>query len=207
MWIWYGDPVYRYRDELGRFAAQETVWNYADRSITETQKDVGPLAYDLESGVLDLSQWEQTMRDTITKEILRQYLLGIGGDSAMGPDDYAIVEELTQTQFDFLSGFSARIANGEYSPAKIAAISKMYINSAGKAFEQASAKVRGLPEMPIYPKGDGVCLGLVNCGCHWEYHFRNGRWECYWVMNPAKENCELCIDHAQEWNPLIVEVT
>jgi hypothetical protein len=49
------------------------------------------------------------------------------------------------------------------------------------------------------------CLGLTRCGCTWDFRKKGDTWECYWLLNPAKENCELCIQHASEWGPFTIE--
>lgn len=205
MWRWYGHPDYRYRDEQGRYAAQKGLWEWADQSIEDTQQSVKPWGLMLEQKTLSLADWEQQMRDTIAKEVLRQYILAIGGRDRMTQADYGAVGGIVADQFRYLTEFADRIAAGEYSGAQIAAISTMYIESAREGFERGSARVRGLPDMPAYPGDGSSCLGLTRCGCHWEYHFRQGRWECFWTMNMSKENCDLCIDHSVEWGPLVIE--
>lgn len=202
-WIWVGPPTYRYRDtDTGKFVSQQQIIDWSDESILSTADTVRLSVQVLESGTI--GDWQQFMRDTITKEITRQYLLGIGGKNAMTPSDYGSIGGMVAEQFRYLDDFVANIADGKYSLTQIAAYAAMYIKSAREAFERASAKVRGIPDMPAYPGDGSSCLGLTNCGCHWEYHFRKGRWECYWKLG-ATEHCELCLQHAQEWSPLIVE--
>lgn len=204
-YTWSDHPVYRYRDDKGRFVAQRTLWRYSEQSIADTTATVRPLAYQLEDGAINLQNWEQTMRDSITKEIMRQYMLGIGGANNMTPADYGSVGGMVADQFRYLSAFADRIAAGEYSAAKIAAISAMYIQSANEAFNRAAMRVRGIPELPAYP-GDGDTPCLTNCKCHWEFVFSTskGEWKCYWRMSEA-EHCVGCIENANTWNPLIVE--
>jgi hypothetical protein len=103
-------------------------------------------------------------------------------------------------QYQHLDEFAARIAAGQYSEKQIAAISRMYINSTREAFERAGARIRGF-DLPAYP-GDGKTACLTNCRCHWEHHFRNSRWESYWVLGVA-EHCDDCVSNAGEWNPYI----
>ena len=204
-WKWYGEPVYRYRDEKGKFASQREVWDYSNKSIDFTSDEAAALARRLQAETLTIEAWEKEMRRLILNETMRQYMLGIGGRDQMTDEDYGSVGGMVSEQYKYLRQFAQKISEGKFSSAQIANYSRMYINSTREAFERAGQRTRGLPDMPEYPGSGTSCLGLTNCGCNWEYHFRNGHWECYWTMNPAKENCELCIEHSIEWGPLIIE--
>ncbi|HUV53545.1 MAG TPA: DUF559 domain-containing protein [Dehalococcoidia bacterium] len=50
------------------------------------------------------------------------------------------------------------------------------------------------------------CLGLTRCGCNWDFRKKGNTWECYWLINTGKVNCELCIQHASEWAPFTIEI-
>ena len=207
-WTWYGPPVYRYRDERGRFVALNTIQDWASQSISNSQAAMGDLAAQLSDGSISLQQWQTEMRARLRQDMIQQYTLGRGGIGEMTPQDNGSIGGVLAEQYRYLDGFAERIAAGQHSEAQIAALSRMYFNSTHEAFERAMARSRGFPDdvLPAYPGDGGSCLGLTNCGCHWDYHYVNGRWECTWTLG-VTEHCELCLDHAATWAPLIVSAT
>jgi hypothetical protein len=207
-WTWYGPPVYRYRDEQGRFVSKTTIdnWGRAAREA-HAQTARGLASYLAETG--DLSTWQAEMRSAIKESMIQQATLAAGGRNQMTPQMWGSVGGLTAKQYRFLDQFAARIAAGEYSEAQIGAYSEMYLQSTGEAYERVQSRIRGLPTLPFYPK-DGNTQCLTRCACVWEYHFNKetGLWECVWRLNPVAENCPDCIDNASRWSeadPLLAE--
>lgn len=195
-WKWYGHPVYRYRDEKGRFTAFATVREYGDQSRAATIARVREAAL----AETPPAAFEKLMREQLKAEVIRQYLLGRGGLDSLTKADYGAMGGVIADQYRYLDDFMARIEAGKYSAKQIANIAEMYINSTREAFERARARARGLPPMPAYP-GDGNSKCLTNCRCYWDYNWTKGHWECYWRIT-ANESCEDCLEHAQEWSPL-----
>jgi len=89
--------------------------------------------------------------------------------------------------------------------AQILARSDLYTASARQAFERANMRAHGIPELPAQP-GDGSTICKTRDRCHWEYEQVEGGWNCTWVLDPAAEHCETCLERAEEWNPLFVAV-
>ena len=198
-WTFYSKPTWRYRDEKGRFASQAQIWKYSEESIQSTTAEMREAALNLPP-----TEYEALMRRMIKMEVIKQYTLGIGGQSNLTPVDYGVMGGVIADQYRYLDKMMLAYQNGDISPAEVARRTAMYINSTREAYERANARVRGLPLLPDYP-GSGHTPCKTNCKCHWEYHWRKNRWECYWTMS-AVENCTGCIDHSNEWSPLIVEV-
>jgi hypothetical protein len=202
-WIWYGDPIYRYRDEKGRFAATSTIQEWSKISMQAAAANMRPLATDLAEQSLSLGSWQKTMRANIKTQFTQQYLLGIGGRNQMTPSDWGSLGGLLAKQYNYLDLFASQIANGELSENQIGARSEMYMLAARSAFERASAKVRGIPldAIPVFPTED--CLGLTNCGCNWVYNRHGDEWHATWTLGDT-DHCDVCISHASQWNPLII---
>lgn len=199
-WKYYGDPVFSYRDEKGHFVAQSELWKLSEKSIASTTNELREAALNLPP-----SEFEKIARRFIKLEVIKQYTLGAGGKDGLTQVDYGVMGGVIADQYRYFDKIMmAEYLSGNISPQEVARRIAMYINSTKEAFERANARVRGLPLMPAYP-GDGHTPCKTNCKCHWEYHRRRGRWECFWVMS-AVENCSGCVDHSLEWSPLIVEV-
>jgi len=196
-WAYYGAPAWRYRDEKGRFASQAQIWKWGDASIASIADEVREGARNL-----PVKDFEKLMRQMIKGEVIRQYILGIGGKDRLTQADYGSMGGIIADQYRYLDKMIAEYEGGNISQAEVARRAGMYINSTREAYERANAKARDLPQMPAY-SGDGGTPCKTNCKCRWEYHWRNNQTECYWVMSPI-ENCSGCIDHSQEWSPLIV---
>ena len=204
-WTWTGPPDYEYIDDEGNPASQSDLWKLSEQSIDERKDYVTYLAAQVSSGAMSVPEWQLEMRDTLVKELTRQYMLGLGGSREMTAEDYGSIGGMASDQIRYLNKFAEKIANGEYTEGQIARISRMYMNGTREAFERANARTRDLPTMPAYPGSGKACLGLTNCGCHWMYNYNGESWECYWIVDPSKENCELCIQHSVEWGPLLLE--
>lgn len=197
-WQWYGEPEYKYRDERGRFASQAQIWKFGQESIDSSIAKAREAALTMTPG-----DFEKTMRQLIKNEVIRQYVLGAGGQEQLTKADYGSMGGIIADQYRYLDKLIAKFEAGEYTPQKVAALAQMYINSCREAYERANARARGLPQMPDYP-GSGSTKCLTNCRCHWEYHFRKGRWECYWNVARDEASCEPCLDNGAKWSPLLI---
>ena len=163
------------------------------------------LARRLADHEITLGQWQQTMRDEIRAEVLRQYLLGRGGKSQMAPADRGSVGGVVADQYRYLDGFAARIAAGEHTEAQIAAISRMYIRSAREGYERANMRAHGVLKLPAYP-GDGSTSCLTNCLCRWVIQRKESRVEATWALSDA-EHCETCVQRSVDWAPYVVPLS
>lgn len=204
-WTWYGEPIYRYRDERGRFVGQAQVQGWADIGREASLSGLDALAERLSERAISVEEWQTEMRDRIKREALRQYLIGRGGVQQMTSQDYGSLGGVIADQYRYLDGFAREIADGLLSERQIVARSRMYLRSTREAFERAMARTRGLPAMPAYP-GDASTACYTNCQCHWDYHYlpSRRRWECTWMLGEA-EHCEDCVANAALWNPLVIQ--
>ena len=119
----------------------------------------------------------------------------------MTQSDWGRVGGLLSNQYRYLDNFAQEIANGTLTEAQIGARSGLYVDSATQAFERAKAASRFLV-LPNYP-GDGTSLCMANDKCTWVIQEFDNRWEAYWTLSPA-EHCQVCLDRATLWNPLVI---
>jgi hypothetical protein len=173
---YYWDPtVARFRDELGRFVAEETVQGYIDASIRSSTTVADSLSEMVSEGLLTPAQFERQMREEMKREYIRNYLLGAGGRGQMGYDDWGSIGGSLSFQYRKLADFVSEIAEGDLSEAQIRARAEMYLNSARQAFEKAKFKAK---EAAGYD-------------------------EMRWVVNPAIENCDGCLEfEAMGWQKI-----
>lgn len=201
-WKFYGDPLYRYRDEdTGRFASAETVRAWGEISMDSSAAETRPLASDLADGGINLQTWQAEMRARIKAEYVRQYFLGIGGREQMTQADWGSVGGLLAKSYSFLDTMAAQIAAGELSETQIGSRSEMYILSARNAYERANARTRGIPILSQNP-ADGQQICLSRCRCFWDHRRRGNTWESTWTLTEA-EHCETCLANSARWNPLV----
>lgn len=198
-WTFYGHPVYRYRDEKGRFTSQAELWRLSEKSIASTTDELREAAL-----TLPPTEFEQLARRFIKLEVIKQYTLGIGGRDGLSQIDYGVMGGVIADQYRYFDKMMAEYEAGNISPQEVARRIAMYVNSTREAFERANARARGIPSLPDYP-GSGHTQCKTNCKCRIEYHFRKNMWEVYWIRSAA-ESCSDCIDYSNEWSPLIVEL-
>ncbi len=209
-WQW-EENLNRYRDaDTGRFISSASVRDLVDQRQRITGSGSDGLAELLRGGQLNTRDWETGMREAIKDEYIQQYLLGRGGLSQMTQADWGSIGGMIADQYRYLDGFTREVAAGTLSEAQVAARSRMYIHSGREAFERASARAHGLPELPAYP-GDGKTVCLTNCACNWrieEVYDDDGNllgWNCYWELGEA-EHCPDCVANSGKWNPLFIKV-
>lgn len=198
-WTFYGKPVWKFRDEKGRFVAQAELWRLSEKSIASTTTELREAALNLPP-----AEFDKLAKRLIKLEVCKQYTLGIGGKDGLTQVDYGVMGGVIADQYRYFDKMMAEYEAGNISPQEVARRIAMYVNSTREAFNRALVRARGLPNLEFYP-GDGSCLGKTNCKCTLEMHFRNNRHEVYWVLG-VSEHCGVCEDRAHEWSPLIVEV-
>ena len=203
-WVWLPD-LQRYRNlSTGRFLASETVRQWARQAIEASGSVISTASEGLSSGVLSVGDWQALVREELKATYIQEYVLGRGGLEQMTQQDWGSIGGMLAEQYRYLDDFAAEIASGNLTQAQVEARLAMYFDSSSEAFERANARAHGVPELPQYP-GDGSTRCLTNCRCHWEIEETDGGWEARWILDPAAENCDDCIENAQKWNPLVIE--
>ncbi len=172
-WAW--DPnAKRYRDmETGHFLSRTQALEYVERSLDTAGIAADQLAGYVARGMLDPKDFGKLLREEIKKEYIRQYEHGIGGRDQMRPSDWGRLGGLLNAQYHpHLDNFVKDLLTKDLTEDQIAMRARMYINSARQAYEAAREQ-------------NAQALGLT---------------EILWVVSPAVENCQDCLDYqAKGW--------
>jgi hypothetical protein len=208
-WAWDDeDKAYR-NDETGELMDEETFIALRD-DIVDWQVDYfskWPLEEDEEPededdpnilgllllGIIALGVWEEGMRRALQDASVIQYAVGRGGFDQMTDDDWNWLDSWLLIQYDFLNGFSHKIATGVLSEAQIAANSYLYFSSSVAAFEQGRMKGQDVNLNLTRHPGDCTSQCCARDRCFWRYVRRRDRIVISWVRT-AKESCFACID-------------
>jgi hypothetical protein len=162
------------------------------------------LAKQLAEGKLTVAQWHNDMDREVRLLHTGSRVAGAGGFGALGPEDMAETERMIQEQQGYLDRWAKELKAGDtpLSEAGIAARARMYGSAANTTFDKAETAAIGMPTLPAYPGEESDCM--VNCRCHWVIKKLDGsgNWDCFWKMNPAVENCDVCRARARTWSPL-----
>jgi len=196
-WAW-DNRAGRYRDlSNGRFMSSTTVRAFVDDSLEASRNNSAVISQMYSEGEISASTWRVLMRQEIKREVIRQYVLGIGGLDRMTARDWGSVGGIVADQYRYLEGFYNEVDAGNLSGAQIAQRAKMYSSSAREAYERANERVarstgaaeerwrttatescpdclerEGQGWQPIgtfSSPGDGSTQCLTNCQCFKEY--------------------------------------
>ncbi len=195
----YDTAASRYRDaSTGQFVSSQTVTNLRNDFLDTRAQTVADLASQVANGDITLAAWETAMRDEIKLTLGVEYVFGRGGLDQMTPEDFDTLGNFVAGQFGYLNDFAGDIEDGTLSEAEIADRAGMYLGAGVGAYERGAAAASDI-DLPIYPGDD--CLGMTNCRCSWTFDMaEDGSIEAYWIAEA--DACEVCADHADEFNPL-----
>lgn len=196
---------------------EQTYLDQSDQDLDESEKRVNELVALLILGTLTPLAFEAMMRQEIEDVYIRQYAIGRGllSGEALGESEIEnVLRGLLEFQFDKLHNFVLEIIDGKLSAAQIAARARLYISSAGQAFERGRGVRLGWPELPAY-RGDGSTLCLTNCRCYWSGHRVGNVWHFFWNLDYLAEHCSSpliddkgrpvgCLEREVIWRPLVV---
>jgi hypothetical protein len=186
------DTLIAYRNDITvGAAAKHARWPLED---DEDPDDDNWLAL-LLLGLIGLGAWEIGMRRAITSAVTAQYALGRGGFDFMDERDWAFIDEILLTQFQFLNGFSIAISLGELSEFQIAARSALYFYATVQAFEIARAKSFDYDLFLTVNPGDCTSICCANDKCFWRIIDLGDTIECEWIRT-VLESCSTCITRA-----------
>ena len=191
--IIYHDTMLEYRDYI-TYGAQAL---YAEYPIEEDEDpdDRNWLAL-LLLGFIGLTAWEIGMRQSITATTTAQYVLGRGGFDHMTAADWAAIDDILITQFQFLNAFSRAIFLGELSVAQITSRSALYFYATVQAFEIGRQKAFDTELYLTVNPGDGTSICLANCRCFWLCTDTDDTIDCTWHTT-ALESCATCVGRSR----------
>lgn len=190
------------------------------------QRDIVRLFDAFQYGNVTLDQWEMAMRLTLSRHIAAAYMLG-SGKGTLAEVEFKKVADQLRKQFEFLTGFkdtmAVEIVNATaegYTPANMQDYEKipwrawknraeMYTGAAVEPFWGGLVGDLPIPSLP----GDGSSQCLQACRCHLRIvpiqgndmskpEGAEGDYDVFWIKDDRAENCQTCLQRAQEWNPL-----
>ncbi len=171
------------------------------RMLTDYNNSVELLMKRLEDGKITPDQWQDRMKELLSKYSQIARMLGSRSDE-LSPEAMESIRNFLSDQFKYLDGFKSIIdaAGGEYFPAWLPR-AQMY--GAATVTEYWEGKTEGLP-LPAQPGQGTQCLG--NCKCSWRIVWldkKAGDVDCYWELGKA-EHCQTCEVRAEQWNPVYI---
>jgi hypothetical protein len=205
----------------GRILSEDELSDIITDGETIPEEAIALLALGVFNNQISPDIWEDQLREEIKKQYIRNGILGAGGRNNFTQTDLDFIMlfltggvlnntldengQLTSLpvlgQYQYLSRFKTDL--NRYSEAQIRQFSRLYVNSARKAFEFIKSQKMGVPFiLPAYP-GDGSTVCKVNCHCHWEHLFENGVWVgSNWTLGIA-DHCPDCVRRSGEWKPFV----
>jgi hypothetical protein len=141
------------------------------------------------------------MREEIESHYIELALIGLGLTTLneLQMEDLNVFINAT---LSLLDGFSDALDEEEFSEAYLTWRSGIYAH-ARHVFVRYTLPDDIFFYLPEFP---GIsCLGDGACGCHLEWEETDEGVAVYWIINPAKESCAVCIDLSISWQPYIVE--
>lgn len=141
---------------------------------------VNALANRLRAGEISLADWQLAMKREIKDLHVTAGVIGKGGEwGAMTQSDFGVIGGRVRGQYNFLSRFAddvaQKVATGEDLTSAINVRAKMYGRASGATFNKINQSLR----------------------------LEEGNTEAKWVLRPASDSCETCLDlAARDWIPV-----
>lgn len=110
----FDDRTGRYRDvESGRLVGRQVVRLALDQVLESSAREMQALAEGLRNGSVSLGEWQTRMAREVKNVHLASGALAKGGWAQLSPADLGRIGQKVRTQYEFLRGFAAQVANGE----------------------------------------------------------------------------------------------
>jgi len=167
--LWYWDAaVARFRNQRGRFVAQETVLSSLQASEEAARRQARVLARQVARKQIPPNEFREGMRELLKQEHIREALVGNGGLRQMDSAAWGRIGGNLSSQYRYLDNFTTDLVTKDLTEAQIIARAEMYANSAKSEFHAAWRDANAQSDE----------MAAVR-----------------WVMTPA-EHCEDCIAFA-----------
>lgn len=177
------------------------------------------LAKNLYDGRITLGMWEEDMRTRLRLYLTGSAAIGKGDWDAMTSSDWGKVGAQLKKQYRWVHGFSQAIYDNRdtISLKAIQARAHLYGDAGNTLANEAQAgyfapNVRRTPNIILpYIPGDESAPCWHRCGCIWDMEVLGEdpdqgikTVQATWVVNPAKESCEVCL--SRDGHVEVVEV-
>lgn len=211
----YDQSTGRFRNKrTGRFMSHSSVISLRDQYIDAREIVMSALVSDVVARSDDVAvgtpAWDSLVDDMsrtgwreVESTLITEYALGKGGVNNMGPVDYAALNIMLAVQRGYWDGFMGDVRSGKVTTdAGISNRMNMYTKS-GRSFHARGMAGAWDVVLPAYP-GEQTCHG--NCRCSWRLSRTKEGIEAYWELGGLVNNCDECLENAQQYNPYIVEL-
>lgn len=136
------DPVSsRYRSPDGRYVSHKQLHGAVIATADASAERMAALTVRLQSGQLQLAEWQAAMMAEIKTTHLAAAMAGHGGKSAMTPADYGFAGSQIKAQYQYLGSWAQDIADGTAPiDARLASRARLYATSSGSTFAAVQAR-------------------------------------------------------------------
>lgn len=169
-----------------------------DRLIARLSSLIAAATEALGQDITQADAWYNEVARQLKRYTTAAYLSGAGVE-VPGPAAKTLLDQIVQTQLDYLAAFRDEIkVTDEWEP-RWNSRAQMYADSIKNPWW--AGKTRGYP-LPAMP-GDGTTQCLTKCGCGWEIDELEGEGnaDAYW-RRAKSDSCQTCVEREQQWSPL-----
>lgn len=147
-------------------------------------------------GEITLGELDLRFRSGLEEHYVRLMLLAIDDSRPVTEDDLAILQRRLDKEYAYLASFVEDIRTGRITQQRAIWRAGLYGFSRA-AYINFTVPTNVADLMPVLPGDD--CLGGSLCGCSLQVEVDDdGTHYVYWLIDPAKESCPVCIAHAIE---------
>lgn len=145
-------------------------------------------------GRLTLSQFNSSFRERLKQHYAEILLLDMNREST--EEDIQYVNNKLDDQFAYLDSFVDDLGSGRITQQRALWRAGLYAFPRS-VFVAGSVPPEIVELMGVLPGDD--CLGNGLCGCSLQVEYDSeGAAYVYWVVDPLKEHCLICLGHATE---------
>ena len=158
------------------------------------------------AGDISLDEFDELMRVDLRDYYIRIVLIAREGGELTEQDRRDIAGYLA-IEYAFLDGFISDLRESRDDPDFVLsdqmALWRIGLYSlAWQVLSRFSLPRTVVPRLPVSPGID--CKGGSACGCRWEWEQFGNELHFYWIIDPLKENCELCLTWESMYNPYVI---
>lgn len=168
------------------------------RVLARVLDQIDTLSDGINSGALNIDQWQQRMATLLLQGHVAAYQEGRERDD-LGPGARRTIGRIVGEQVTYLNRFADQLDTRDWEDRRDRARAALYAGSLKQAFSRG--ETFGL-ELPFYP-GDGSSECLGNCGCRWRVVWLDEEEldaDAHWELGGAERHCTTCPTRAAQ-NP------
>lgn len=175
--------------------------------IPRFEAQVERITPDMVEGRMQFRAWRELLWNGIRDVYMTALVAGAGGVDKVTAQDRDRYDKVLAEQQKYFMTFMSQVERSENrNAAQIIRRAKEYAKNAFRLLSAVAQEGRpNFPELPFHPKDRTDCG--QNCYCRWQItdvDVEKGDYDCFWKLDPTKENCQVCIRRADYCNPLQV---